>query len=371
VNADDYREQGKSGAVMKGRRARSFLPPVAVLEMTYRCNNTCLYCSCPWDREDSRFERLPELTTGEWKEAIALLCEQGVTRLAFTGGEALLRPDIREIIDFSAGLEAEHVETVDGKLEVRIAPPQMYLLSNGKLLDLPTLEFIASRKVALSISLPGLSSYERHTGYDGADEIMGRFAAARELGIRTTANITVTKLDLPELEKTLAAAILSGASQVLLNRFLPGGRGLSHMDLLLSKEELLQMLEVADRVLTLSGRQGSLGTEVPLCAANPADYKSLKVATRCSAAIGFFVIGPSGYIRVCNHSEKRLVHFREWRKLKDDPYWKSFAFKKYMPAECGACPHRTACDAGCREAAHITGGSIDSMDPILAARVES
>jgi radical SAM protein with 4Fe4S-binding SPASM domain len=351
---------------MKGRRAKSFLPPVAVMEMTYRCNHNCLYCSCPWDREDSPLERLPELTTSEWKEAISMLCEQGVTRLAFTGGEALMRTDIRELIDFAASQETEHLETVDGELLATNGPPKLYLLSNGRLLDRPTLEFIASRNVALSISLPGLSSYGEHTGDDEVDLILGRFAEAREIGIRTTANITVTRLDLPELEKTLAAAILNGAGQVLLNRFLPGGRGLSHRDLLLSREELREMLSVADRVLTLSGRQGSLGTEIPLCVADPSEYRTLKVATRCSAAVGFFVIGPSGYIRVCNHSEKRLAHFRDWRKLKDDPYWKSFAFKKYMPRECGACRHRTACDAGCREAAHITGGSIDSPDPLLA-----
>ena len=30
------------------RLAPSFLPATAVLEMTYRCNHACLFCSCPW-----------------------------------------------------------------------------------------------------------------------------------------------------------------------------------------------------------------------------------------------------------------------------------------------------------------------------------
>lgn len=28
------------------------LPPVAALELTYRCNHQCLFCSCPWEAEE-------------------------------------------------------------------------------------------------------------------------------------------------------------------------------------------------------------------------------------------------------------------------------------------------------------------------------
>ncbi len=58
----------------------------------------------------------------------------------------------------------------------------------------------------------------------------------------------------------------------------------------------------------MAGRTGSVGTELPLCLIDKDRYTHLNVGTRCSAAKGFFVIDPSGYARVCNHSPVRLNH---------------------------------------------------------------
>jgi len=348
------------------RRARSFLPSTAVVELTYRCNHRCIYCSCPWDADGRGFERLGELTTAEWKDALSLLCSKGVCNLAFTGGEALLRSDALEIMEYAASLEAEHVSTVDGELQSTTGPPKIYLLSNGVPVTEDVLRFCAGHGIRLSLSLPGLSTFEYHTGFDHSALVLEKFALAERMGVGTTANITVTKRNLPELRKTISAALLAGAGQVLLNRFLPGGRGLSSaQDLRLDASQLQEMLRTADDVLTKAGRKGSMGTEMPVCITGGMEFRTLNVSTRCSAAIKFFVVGPSGYVRVCNHSEQRLAHVGEWEKLRDDPYWRSFVMKRYMPGECSDCRERLGCDAGCREAAHIAGGRLDALDPAV------
>ena len=353
---------------MKGIPARSFLPRTAVLETTYRCNHSCIYCSCPWEREGGPFEKRAELGTEDWKDLISILCDAGVTSLAFTGGESLLREDIFDILRFAASCQAEHIETVDGELSVRQAPPELYLLSNGRLADRRVLEGCRSLGIRLSLSLPGLETYRAHTGFEGADMVLDCFRSARALGIPVTANITVTKLNLHELEKTMAAALLAGAGQVLLNRFLPGGRGLSHSsELELDASEIRRMLSIADVVLRTAGRPGSLGTETPFCVADPSLYPGISIGTRCSAAVHFFAVDPSGWIRVCNHSETRLLHYRDWRGLKDHEYWKTFAFRRHSPEVCSGCGNRPSCDAGCREAAHITTGSITAPDPAMPA----
>ncbi len=353
---------------MKGIRARSFLPRTAVLETTYACNHECVYCSCPWEREGGSFDRRPEMATEEWKELVSELCDAGVTSLAFTGGESLLRDDLFDILRHASACTAYHIETVDGELRTELRPPDLYLLSNGRLLDRRILEECRSLGIRLSISLPGLDTYETHTGRDGADRVLSGFREARALGIPVTANITVTKLNLHELEKMMAAAVIAGAGQVLLNRFLPGGRGLSNRERLeLTAPEVREMLSIADGVLGTAGRPGSLGTETPFCVADPAEYPHIKIGTRCSAAIHFFAIDPSGWVRVCNHSETRLVHWRGWRSLKDDSYWKTFAFRRHGPAGCSGCRYRPSCDAGCREAAHITTGSLEAPDSAMPA----
>jgi radical SAM protein with 4Fe4S-binding SPASM domain len=53
--------------------------------------------------------------------------------------------------------------------------------------------------------------------------------------------------------------------------------------------------------------------------------------------------------------------------LKTHPYWRRFTQKDYLPAACAGCAQMAACDGGCRETAHILGGSTDTPDPVMQA----
>lgn len=351
------------------RRAVSFLPATAVLELTYRCNHQCLFCSCPWEDERGPFIRQAELTTDQWQCVITRLCEMGVTNIAFSGGEPLERRDLPAIIAHAASCQTEHIATVNRALASHHAAPNLYLLSNGRLVDDSTLDMCKKHGVQLSMSLPGLETFAHHTGFDGADGVLQAFTRAKSLGLKTVANVTVTKVNLYELEHVIAAALLSGAEQILLNRFLPGGRGLRFKQrLALSGSDLTQMLDTAECALNTAGRFGSLGTELPRCFIDPSRYHRLQVSTRCSAAIQFFVIGPSGFVRVCNHSPTNLNHIDDISGLKKNPYWMRFVQKRYLPVKCHDCHQRSECDGGCREAAHVVGGSPDSPDVLLTER---
>jgi len=291
----------------------------------------------------------------------------GVSNIAFSGGEPLERRDLPVLVAHAASCNTEHIETVNGALVSHHAAPNLYLLSNGRLVDSAILEMCKIHGVQLSMSLPGLETFERHTGFDGADGVLRAFAKAKSIGLKTVANITVTKLNLYELENVIAVALLSGAEQILLNRFLPGGRGLRFAQLLtLSGTDITQMLDTAETALQTAGRFGSLGTEMPRCFVDPSRYQRLQVSTRCSAAIQFFVIGPSGFIRVCNHSPVNLNHIDDISGLKKNGYWSRFVQKQYLPVKCNDCQQRRECDGGCREAAHVVGGSPDAPDVLLA-----
>ena len=143
--------------------------------------------------------------------------------------------------------------------------------------------------VNLSMSLPGFSNFKKLTGVDNAENVLYWFQRGSSLGLRTTCNVTVTKQNIDELYETLALALLNGSSSILLNRFLPGGRGLSYMDdLLLSNEQINEMLDTAEKVLSESGRYGHVGTEIPLCIIRaPAKYKHLSIGYKCAAAKSF------------------------------------------------------------------------------------
>lgn len=352
------------------RLAPSFLPATAVLELTYRCNHRCLFCSCPWEAEGGAFDRRAELSTAEWKTVIDKVTSMGAASLALSGGEPLMREDCFELIEHALGCTVEHIETKDGELQSRFGPPKVYLLSNGRAVDERVLAFCRDRDVQLSMSLPGLESLHAHTGYDSADHVLAQFAAARRMGMKTVVNITVTKQNLSEFRETLSAALLAGASQLLLNRFLPGGRGLTHRaELMLSAADIGVMLSTAEDVLIEARVFGSVGAEIPRCLIPPREFKQLTIGTRCAAGLSFFVVDPSGYTRACNHSPVRLEHYTAIEKLKDNAYWRTFTQKQYLPEACYACRQFTECDGGCREAAHIMGGDLRAMDPVFGGEL--
>lgn len=350
---------------MEGIKAASFLPGTAVLELTYRCNLKCFFCSCPWENPRSGFERFAELDTVAWKTIISSLCHLGISQIAFTGGEPLLRDDLLDILAHAASCRATHIDTINGSVRAIEAPPKLYLLSNGHLVSHKLIKSCVSLGVQLSLSLPGFETYPEHTLAGHADDILAVFTAARNNGLRTVANITVTRKNIDELEETISGALLAGAFQVLLNRFMPGGRGLEHADQTLGPEEVRRMLRIAESTLAAAGRFGSTGAEIPRCLAKHEDFRYLRVGHKCSAGVGFFVIDPSGYIRVCNHSQKRLQHFDRWTELKRDPFWLLYQHKDYLPVTCYECPDKVGCDGGCREAAHIVSGTPCASDPLL------
>ena len=347
--------------------APSILPATAVLEMTARCNHACLFCSCPWFDGDGDGAEQGEMEIAEWKELIETYARAGVMGFCFTGGEPLLKRGLEEVIAFAANVQARHIETVDGSLKAWDAPPQLYLLSNGKALTDETLALCKTHNIALSVSLPGLETFEAHTrGGQPVAHVLEIFRQAHEMGVTTTAGITVTRKNFHELYQTIAMALLAGADRVLLNRFMPGGRGLANRELELSVEQIREIPGIAEQVLSKANRAGHIGTEYPRCLVDPTRYTALKVGTRCSAATDFFVVGPSGMLRVCNHSPVDLVHWREYDRLRDHPYWQTFIRKTWTPRGCEGCASLGVdCDGGCREAAHVACGDVEAPDPVF------
>jgi molybdenum cofactor biosynthesis enzyme MoaA len=66
------------------------------LELTAKCNFRCPYCYCVWHEHPSLAK--PELDAAGWKEILAKCAADGVDDILFTGGEALLRHDLFDIL---------------------------------------------------------------------------------------------------------------------------------------------------------------------------------------------------------------------------------------------------------------------------------
>ena len=332
------------------------LPLSVVLELTYRCNHKCVFCSCPWDAPNSKYPKGEELSLEEWKRAIDKLYNLGVKSFSISGGESTLKDCMPEIVEYI------HVEGLKRGMNNAIV-----LISNGRAMKEEYLHLFKRCNVHLSMSLPGYETFAEHTGVDNADGVLGWFAKAKEFGIETTVNVTVTKKNYHELFETISYGLLAGASSVLLNRFLPGGRGLIYKnELLLTPNQVNGMLDTAEEVLTLSNRYGFLGTEVAFCAIkDPDKYKHISIGYQCAAAKGFFVIDPSGKVRTCNHSPHVVGHIFDEEIVSDVEYWNTFADSEYKPSMCAGCKVIDKCDCGCREVASILHGSAKVPDSTI------
>jgi len=335
-----------------------YIPESVVLELTYKCNHQCLFCSCPWEGEVAdapKYDRGEELNFEDWKKVLDKLHPLGVKNISISGGEALLKDCLIDLLDYIRRQDKYNKDS------------SIVLISNGFLMNEEFLKAFKKYNVHLSLSLPGLQTFERHTGVDNASGVLHWLGEAKKTGVTTTVNVTVTDINYHELYETIANGLLAGADMVLLNRFLPGGRGLSHIkELSLTREQLNGMLDTAEEILQLSNRIGSVGTEFPLCVINDVKkYKQLKVGSLCAAAKSFFVIDPAGWVRACNHSPRKVGHVFDDTIISDTAYWNAFTDRAYIPASCVMCKDVNYCDCGCRETASILYGSICAEDPCL------
>ena len=339
------------------------LPKTVVLELTYRCNHSCKFCSCPWENTENAalfYEKKPELSIGEWKNALDVLEGAGVETVSISGGEALLKSGLDELL--------RHIRANTGLNKGK----GIVVITNGALMSESFLSLFKETNVHLSLSLPGLSTYGYHTGATGssAANVLHWLRRAKAESIGSTVNITVTGRNFHELYETIANGLVAGADSILINRFLVGGRGIAYReDLSLSRGQLSDALDIAENVLSISKRTGTVGTEYPICMIREGGkpYKRLRVGSLCAAARGFFVIDPSGYVRTCNHSPRRVGYIFDDGIVSDKDYWDVFANRDYaLPAMCGGCRLSPGCDCGCREAAAICGGSLSAPDPCFA-----
>lgn len=124
--------------------------PVAMtFAVTYRCQCNCVHCSAGNHMRDD----VPELSTEEAKKLIDDSQDLGITILAFTGGEPLLRKDIYELIAY---------------VDQRKAMP--ILFTNGLLLTDENVERLAEAglyTLFVSLDSPDPEEHDRLRGMPG------------------------------------------------------------------------------------------------------------------------------------------------------------------------------------------------------------
>ncbi len=307
--------------------------PLFVFEITPRCNLTCNYCYNVWktDGELSPME-LPLNEIEKLAESIQAAHPVSVT---LTGGEPLLRDDLREIVG------------IFRKRGILVG-----IATNGLLLDPCTAESLSEAGVEwfeVSVTSVTGEGYRDLTGTDGFDDVKRAMLAAASSGARLTVSHIITSRNFGETGRVVDLAYAFSADATALNRFVPGGRGLENRHLLPTLQQLDSALKSAgERSLMSHGMMVYTAIPVEHCLLDHSDYPGITFGA-CVCGSEKWAISPAGELRVCEQSPVVLGNLlkKSFKELSRSPYVEKFR-NSNKSSSCTSCDSYNVCGGGCR-----------------------
>ena len=269
-------------------------PRHLTLELTAKCNFRCPYCYCVW-HEFPALGR-PELDVDGWLRVLDKCAADGVKDILFTGGEALLRKDLFEIVDTA---------------RARLPDATFSLFTNASRLTAPLFDSFKERRVSLATSLQGLRTYGEMTGTRRKfNRLLSVLTTASEHEWPMAVSMTITKANCDEAADMFVAAALSGASRIQMGAMMAEGRGREHLDLMLTREEW-ERVKASIRELPDAHVPYSFCDEfICACRTQPEDFLrkwSDPHHKPCPAGRDFGVVGPNGKFRACLHTVEEIT----------------------------------------------------------------
>jgi radical SAM protein with 4Fe4S-binding SPASM domain len=346
-------------------------PFLVVWNFTYKCNLNCRHCY-----SDSGTLKRQELSTSEALQIVDQIADFGVTSLAFSGGEPLMRKDFFEV--------AEHA--VQSGLYVSLA-------TNGTLLNRETVRKL--KEIGLNyveVSLDGANS-QTHDAFRGKPHSFDRTLAGLknciEEKICTCLAVTATKSNLTEIPSVYNLAEKLGVDRFTLFNFVPTGRGKKILDLDPSPEEREQALQFLHQKLTRHPRMAILTTAPQLARValqHPSNHLEdtimplahMEAATLskkakaladfiggCGAGRFYCAVSPEGNVQPCVFLPVTVGNLKEetfeniWAR---SSVLKTLRNRDNLKGRCGKCKFKYVC-GGCRARAFAYFNDYLKSDP--------
>jgi radical SAM protein with 4Fe4S-binding SPASM domain len=326
-----------------GDRA-AYRPVHVVWEITLACDLKCGHCG-----SRAGAKRSGELSTEECLRIVGELAALGTREISLIGGEAYLRRDFAEII---AAITEAGIECT--------------LQSGGRNLTEARLRAAKDAGLtALGISIDGLADWhDELRGVPGSfDAAIGALHRARELGLATGVNTTISKRSLEQLDGLLDALIPTGISAWVMGMTVPMGRASERWTMLI---EPYRMREAMPKFAALRRRAVRHGIELQL--ANNVGYfgpyeRELRgdgsgdiYFQGCAAGVNSMGIEADGTIKGCPSLPTTVYGGGTTRELDLTEIWygePELAFTRDGAARaglwgfCGSCYYAEVCKAGC------------------------
>jgi radical SAM protein with 4Fe4S-binding SPASM domain len=331
-------------------------PFLVVWNFTYKCNLNCKHCY-----SSSGISSKNELTTQEALKVVDQIADFGVTSLAFSGGEPLMRKDFFEV--------ASHA--VELGLYVSLA-------TNGTLLNQENVNKLKEIGVHyVEVSLDGIDA-ETHDFFRGKkgsfNKTLKGLKNCIDKKICTCIAVTATKKNLKEIPAILEMSENMGIDRFTLFNFVPTGRGKDIISVDPSPKEREDLLCYLNKKLSENLNIAILSTtpqlaRVAMQSKSPtqediimplAHMEAAKISKRamtladfiggCGAGRFYIAISPEGNIQPCVFMPLIVGNLK--RDQLADVWLNSQVFKDLREREklkgrCGKCEFKFVC-GGCR-----------------------
>jgi len=314
-------------------RIEPFSTPVSApyrmdLALTYRCENECPHCYVERPRD---FE---ELDTAQWKEVLDRLWGTGVPHVVFTGGEALMRDDLLDLIGY-----AEDTGLITG------------LLTNGRRLGRPgvmdSLSASGLDHVQVTIESHDPDVHDRMVGCPGAwEETVAGVKAAVASSVYTITNTTITSLNGPAIEETVDFLRGLGLDTIAMNGVIYTG-GAREGAMGVSESDMARIVAAARLEAHEQGMSFIWYTPTRYCDLDPV---ALGLGPKqCTAARYNMCVEPNGDVIPCQSYYEPLGNILtdDWQAIWESPVARSIRDREFAGEECEGCDTFAVCGGGC------------------------
>ncbi|MCC7535007.1 MAG: TIGR04053 family radical SAM/SPASM domain-containing protein, partial [Deltaproteobacteria bacterium] len=333
-------------------------PFLVFWETTRACDLACLHC-----RASAQPTRdADELTTEEGEQLLREAHAMGAPLVVLTGGDPAKRPDLVHLVRFGS------------RLGLRMAlTPSATPLVTGPLLE--NLRSAGLARLALSLDGVGRATHDLFRGVDGSfARTKDLLRTAKDLGLTTQVNTTVTRFNLHELERIAESLVPLGIELWSVFFVVPTGRATA-ADVL--DPEIVE--GVLERLVALAP---SLPFDIKTTAAP--HYRRIQLVHKMPRAsiaglrdgIGraprgvndgagmVFVshvgdVYPSGFLPVPVGNVRRTPLPTLYR---EHPFMQALRDPTRLTDKCGACPFKRIC-GGSRARAWAMTGNPFAPDP--------
>ncbi len=344
-------------------------PILVVWNYTWACNLRCKHCYA----SASPSPRPNELNPREAMKTVEKLADSGVTALAFSGGEPLMRGDIYDVLK----LAKEH-----GMFTA--------IATNGTLITKEVawkLKKLGVDYVEISLDGAKPSTHDEFRGIPGAFKKAVRgIRNCVEAGLWTQVAMTIVKQNVDELPAMIDLCEELGVKGLTCFNFVPTGRGvfISENDLTpeerervlkyMAREALRRKIQITSTApqyaraffdLTSKAREITIPTHFynphfPKEVAEVADFIG-----GCGAGRFYCALDPDGSVLPCVFMPIKVANIRtcDFQELWENcPVFLDLRDRDKLKPHCGECEYRYIC-GGCRARAYGYFGDYLAPDP--------